>query len=181
MIKPAEDSPTDVESKGELFHTLDQMIMNEPWKLGFGSLIYKETQRKCTKKKWSGIEAQLRHMKKASFYPKLDKEKKDALHVYDTIKDTCRRDGHTYLFEDDVANNFAFRKDKVYEGYRVSNFYETLEFLVDHKVLHRDCKNGRLRYHLMVYWQAEQKIRNGLVNLLNRKPSKEARKYSSIY
>ena len=60
----------------------------------------------------------------------------------------------------------------------MSNFYETLEFLVGHKVLHRDSKNGRPRYHLMVYWQAEQKIKSGLLKLLKRKVPKNFPKYN---
>jgi hypothetical protein len=86
MIRPSEDSLSDVSSKIQLFKVLDGIILSEPWKLGFSTLIYKLVQQKCTGKKWSGIEAQLRHMRKATFYSELKKEQKDALHVYDTIK-----------------------------------------------------------------------------------------------
>ena len=70
----------------QLFKVLDEIIVSEPWKLGFSTLIYKLIQQKCSGKKWSGIEALLRHMKRATFYSELTKEQKDALHVYDTIK-----------------------------------------------------------------------------------------------
>ena len=86
MIRPSEDSPSVASSKKELYQVLDEIIISCPWKLGFGNMIYKAMQEKCTGKKWSGIEAQLRHMKKATFYTELAKDKKDALHVYDTIK-----------------------------------------------------------------------------------------------
>ena len=86
MIRPSEDSHSLAMSKTQLFKALDELILSEPWKLGFSTLIYKFIQQKCTGKKWSGIEAQLRHMTKATFYPELTKEAKDALHVYDTIK-----------------------------------------------------------------------------------------------
>ena len=88
------------------------------------------------------------------------------------MKDTCRREGHTYLTEEDVANNFAFRREKQYQGYRVTNFYETLEFLVENKVLHRDCKHSQLRYHLQRYWYAEEDIRYALFRLLTRSKRK---------
>ena len=97
-----------------------------------------------------------------------------ALHFFIfTLKDTCRREGHTYLTEEDVANNFAFRREKQYEGYRVTNFYETLEFLVENKVLHRDCKNSQLRYHLQRYWHAEEVIRRALFKLLTQSKRKQ--------
>ena len=86
MIHPSEDSSSDVSSKIQLFKVLDGIIVSEPWKLGFSTLIYKLIQQKCTGKKWSGIEAHLRYIKKATFYSELKKEQKDALHVYDTIK-----------------------------------------------------------------------------------------------
>ena len=86
MIRPSEDTSSVATSKCNLFAALDELILSEPWKLGFSTLIYKFIQQKCTGKKWSGIEAQLRHMKKATFYPELTKEQKDALHVYDTFK-----------------------------------------------------------------------------------------------
>ena len=77
-----------------------------------------------------------------------------------------------------MADNFAFRREKLYQGYTVANFFETLEFLVNHGVLHRDSKNGRLRYHLMVYWQAEQKIKSGLLKLLKRQIPKNFHKFN---
>ena len=86
MIRPSEDSASVASSKTQLFKVLDDIILSEPWKLGFSSLIYKIVQHRCTGKKWSGLEAHLRHIKKATFYHDLNKEQKDALHVYDTIK-----------------------------------------------------------------------------------------------
>ena len=86
MVRPSEDTPSVAMSKTELFIALDELILNEPWKLGFSTLIYRYVQQKCTGKKWSGIETHLRQMKKATFYSDLSKEQKDALHVYDTIK-----------------------------------------------------------------------------------------------
>ena len=77
-----------------------------------------------------------------------------------------------------MADNFAFRREKLYQGYTVANFFETLEFLVNHGVLHRDSKNGRLKYHLMVYWQAEQKIKFGLLKLLRRQLPKKFHKFT---
>ena len=46
------------------------------------------------------------------------------------------------------------------------NVYETLEFFDD--VLHRDCKLGILRYHIMRYWNAEENIRNRLRRLMTK-------------
>ena len=86
MIRPSEDTSSMAESKMQLFRALDEIIVSEPWKLGFSCLIYEGTKSKCQGKTWSGIEAQLRHLKKATFYPDLTKQQKDALHVYDTIK-----------------------------------------------------------------------------------------------
>ena len=86
MIHPSEDTPATAEAKAELFKAFDSLIVSEPWKLGFSNLVYGEVMRKCKRKKWSGIEANLNQMKKATFYHDLTKQQKDALHIYDTIK-----------------------------------------------------------------------------------------------
>ena len=75
---------------------------------------------------WSGLESSLSDLRRAPFYPGLDRETKDALHVYDVMKECCRRNGHTYLLLDDVQRFYAWASHARYKGHEVRGFYAAM-------------------------------------------------------
>ena len=77
--------------------------------------------------RWSGLESQLRDIRRAPFYPGLDRLTQDSLHVYDAMKEICRRDGHTFLLlEEDIKRFYSWNQDGRYLKHEIRAFYDTM-------------------------------------------------------
>lgn len=167
IIRHTGDDPGDRQSKSQLHSILNQMLQTNPWKVGFSEIIYQETKK--TKRRWSGLEASLKSMKSSEFYTdQLERIHQDALHIYDLIKELCRKDGHTFVTEDDISRNYKYY-DRIKYDHTIASLRDTLSFLVKEKVLHKDKNNLKERFHLMRYWRAEEKIVKSLKSLIRAK------------
>ncbi|NXX73994.1 HELB helicase, partial [Urocolius indicus] len=125
-----EDSSMDGEEvhfQDKLLTKLDEMLKNEPWKLGFRSITYRELNLSSCEATWAAFR-QCQHLLR-----KIPELQKNALILYDQLKKQCREMGHTYEDQDELARFVA--KDM-----SIEHVWQSLEFLKDQKVVIRDKK-----------------------------------------
>ena len=70
-------------------------------------------------------------MKYAPFYPDLDPEIKQALHIYEVIKFKCRSDGHTYVYESGLRSSYKslLKNCKAYHFFTLPIDDDRIQFL----------------------------------------------------
>ena len=167
MVFP-EDGEQEIRRKQKLLEALEDVAKEEPWKFGFGDMMYKET-------KYSGLEAPYFAVKNAWFYSSFSDLHKTALQTYDLFKQTCKSSGHTFLLQHDLPTHFHFHTRDI--NSRAKDGEETAvpssgmmnsatEFLIENEVLKREVKGAEERFHLMRYWKAEESICSSLESVL---------------
>ncbi|KFP30005.1 DNA helicase B, partial [Colius striatus] len=118
----------EVHFQDKLLTKLDEMLKNEPWKLGFRSKItYRELNLSYCEATWATF-CQCEHLLR-----KIPELQKNALILYDQLKKQCREMGHTYEDQDELARFVS--KDM-----SIEHVWQSLEFLKDQKVVIRDKK-----------------------------------------
>ncbi|NXU18263.1 HELB helicase, partial [Pardalotus punctatus] len=106
---------------------LDEILKDEPWKLGFSRIIYKELNLSYCEATWAAFR-QCEHLLR-----KIPDLQKNALILYDELKTRCRQMGHTYEDQDELA---CF----VSKQMSIEHVWQSLEFLKDQKVVIREKK-----------------------------------------
>ncbi|NWI87443.1 HELB helicase, partial [Pitta sordida] len=128
--KTEESNDTDgekVDFQDKMLRKLDEILKNEPWKLGFSRIIYKELNLSNCEATWAAF-CQCEHL--LWNIPHLQK---NALVLYDQLKKQCRERGHTYEDQDELARFVS----KVMSTEHV---WQSLEFLKDQNVVIREKK-----------------------------------------
>ncbi|XP_064877357.1 DNA helicase B isoform X2 [Oncorhynchus nerka] len=89
----AAQGATQIEEEEEedlsLLAKIEEMIKTDVWKLGFNYVMYKEL-------KVVHCEAQLRSFHECKLFQEIPLKQRNALRVYDSLKDHCHRTGSTY-------------------------------------------------------------------------------------
>ena len=125
--------------KVQLQDALEDLAENEPWKLGFEELTYKRTRRSCPCPV-SKLEAPFYLMSRASFCSKLTALQKDALTLYDAVKNWCKKNGHTYVTQTNM---------EYLVGDEIEDITSVVNFLLDHEILRKDLSWENVeRFHL---------------------------------
>ena len=125
--------------KDRLQDALEDLAENEPWKLGFEELTYKRSRRSCPRPV-SKLEAPLYLMSRASFFSKLTALQKDALTLYDAVKNCCKKNGHTYVTQTNM---------EYLVGDEIEDITSVVNFLLDHEILRKDLSWENVeRFHL---------------------------------
>ncbi|XP_069760086.1 DNA helicase B isoform X3 [Narcine bancroftii] len=135
-----------------ILQNLDQMIQTEMWKLGFNSILSKEVQL-------IGCEASLLAFEESDLLRTIPEIQKHALIIYDKLKRTCYRNGHTYV------------NIKELTGLRPSEFsveieWESLKFLKESKVI--VIKMNRV--YLECFYKYENEIASCIKELVDKPP-----------
>uniref|UniRef100_A0AAZ3SIM6 DNA helicase B winged helix domain-containing protein n=1 Tax=Oncorhynchus tshawytscha TaxID=74940 RepID=A0AAZ3SIM6_ONCTS len=91
---PAAQGATQIEEEEEeedlsLLAKIEEMIKTDVWKLGFNYVMYKEL-------KVVHCEAQLRSFHECKLFQEIPLKQRNALRVYDSLKNHCYRTGSTY-------------------------------------------------------------------------------------
>nr|XP_046195729.1 DNA helicase B-like [Oncorhynchus gorbuscha] len=89
---PAAQGATQIEEEEEdlsLLAKIEEMIKTDVWKLGFNYVMYKEL-------KVVHCEAQLRSFHECKLFQEIPLKQRNALRVYDSLKNHCHRTGSTY-------------------------------------------------------------------------------------
>ncbi|NXA45104.1 HELB helicase, partial [Nothocercus julius] len=106
---------------------LDDILNNEPWKLGFSKTTYRELNLSYCEATWAAFH-QCKHL--LSRIPELQK---NALILYDRLKKQCTEMGHTYEDQDELTH-FVSR------DMSIEHAWQSLEFLKDQHIVIREKK-----------------------------------------
>ncbi|NXA08317.1 HELB helicase, partial [Sapayoa aenigma] len=120
-------SGEEADFQDKMLRKLDEILENEPWKLGFSRIIYKELNLSYCEASWAAFQ-QCEHL-----LWKIPDLQKNALILYDQLKKQCRERGHTYEDQDELAH-FVSRIMST------EHVWQSLEFLKDQNVVIREKK-----------------------------------------
>ncbi|XP_048158675.1 DNA helicase B isoform X1 [Corvus hawaiiensis] len=111
----------------EMVTKLDEILKDEPWKLGFSRIMYKELNLSYCEATWAAF-CQCEHL-----LWKIPDLQKNALILYDQLKTRCRQMGHTYEDQDELAHFVS-------KHMSIEHVWQSLEFLKDQSVVIREKK-----------------------------------------
>ncbi|KAM3674476.1 DNA helicase B isoform 2-T2 [Ammospiza maritima maritima] len=117
----------DEEVADEMGTKLDEILKDEPWKLGFSRIMYKELNIPYCEATWAAF-CQCEHL-----LWKIPVLQKNALILYDQLKTRCRQMGHTYEDQDELARLLS-------KHMSIEHVWQSLEFLKDQNVVIREKK-----------------------------------------
>ncbi|XP_019639139.1 PREDICTED: DNA helicase B-like isoform X1 [Branchiostoma belcheri] len=137
-------------SKEERLKVLETVTAQEPWKLGFGPIMYWEHR-------FIGCEATLDAFKHCNLLERFPPTEKDAIYIYDFIKSKCRREGHTFVYEKTLHR-------RTFRDHNIVNRVKALKFLEDNRVTVQ--LEGKVS--LKRYYDYECNIKDGIEALLHR-------------
>ncbi|XP_066285725.1 DNA helicase B-like [Branchiostoma lanceolatum] len=137
-------------SKEERLKVLDTVTAQEPWKLGFGPIMYWEHR-------FIGCEATLDAFKHCNLLERFPPAEKDAIYIYDFIKSKCRREGHTFVYEKALHR-------RTFGDHNIVDRVKALQFLVDNKITVQ--LEGKVS--LKRYYDYENNIKGGIGELLEK-------------
>ncbi|NXQ70528.1 HELB helicase, partial [Quiscalus mexicanus] len=106
---------------------LDEILKDEPWKLGFSRIMYKELNIPYCEATWAAF-CQCEHL-----LWKIPVLQKNALILYDQLKTRCRQMGHTYEDQDELARLLS-------KHMSIEHVWQSLDFLKDQNVVIREKK-----------------------------------------
>ncbi|NXP56726.1 HELB helicase, partial [Heliornis fulica] len=116
-----------VQFQDKMITKLDEILKNEPWKLGFSRITYRELNLSYCEATWSDF-CQCEHLLRS--IPDLQK---NALILYNQLKKQCREMGHTYEDQDELAR-------LVSKDMPIEHAWQSLEFLKDQNIVIREKK-----------------------------------------
>ncbi|NXW60973.1 HELB helicase, partial [Eurystomus gularis] len=128
--QPEENNDTDDEEvrfQDKVLTKLDEILKNDPWKLGFSRIIYRELNLSYCEATWAAF-CQCEHL-----LWKMPDLQKNALILYDQLKKQCREMGHTYEDQDELARFVS--KDM-----SIEHVWQSLEFLKDQNIVIKEKK-----------------------------------------
>ncbi|XP_010157305.1 PREDICTED: DNA helicase B, partial [Eurypyga helias] len=106
---------------------LNEILKNDPWKLGFSRIIYRELNLSYCEATWAAF------CQCEQLLSKIPDLQKNALILYDHLKKQCKEMGHTYEDQDELA-------DFVSKDMSIDLAWKSLEFLKDQNVVIREKK-----------------------------------------
>ncbi|KFW83143.1 DNA helicase B, partial [Manacus vitellinus] len=117
-----------VDFQDRMLTKLEEILKNEPWKLGFSrKIIYKELNLSYCEATWAAF-CQCEHL-----LWKIPDLQKNALILYDQLKKQCREMGHTYEDQDELARFVS-------KNMSTEHVWQSLEFLKAQQVVIREKK-----------------------------------------
>ncbi|XP_072341293.1 DNA helicase B [Scyliorhinus torazame] len=131
---------------------LEQMIETEVWKLGFRLILSKELRL-------IGCEATLLAFEETDLLRTIPELQRHALVIYDQLKQTCWKKGHTYVKVDELTNLHP-------SEFSIESAWESLKFLKDHKIIVIEKNRG----YLPCFYNSEKDIALCIKELMD-KPS----------
>ncbi|NXQ43384.1 HELB helicase, partial [Catharus fuscescens] len=111
----------------EMATKLDEILKDEPWKLGFSRILYKELNLPHCEATWAAF-CQCEHL-----LWKIPDLQKNALILYDQLKTRCRQMGHTYEDQDELARFVSSHMS-------IEHVWQSLEFLKDQNIVIKEKK-----------------------------------------
>ncbi|KAG6933234.1 DNA helicase B [Chelydra serpentina] len=116
------DEKKKVSPEDEILPKLDEMLTKEPWKLGFSRITYRELNLSNCEATWAAF-YQCDHLR-----CKIPELQKNALIIYNKLKQRCREMGHTFE-EQDVLTSL------VSKDMPIEHAWQSLKFMKDEKIV----------------------------------------------
>ncbi|OXB75735.1 UNVERIFIED_CONTAM: hypothetical protein H355_012659, partial [Colinus virginianus] len=114
-----------VHFEDEILAKLDEILKNQPWKLGFSRITYRELKLSYCEATWDAFR-QCEHL-----LWKIPDLQKNALILYNKLKKHCREMGHTYEDQDELTRFVS-------EYMSIEDAWQSLEFLKDENIVIRE-------------------------------------------
>ncbi|NXD85698.1 HELB helicase, partial [Halcyon senegalensis] len=140
----------EVHVQDKMLTKLDEILKDEPWKLGFSRITYRELNFSC-EATWAAF-CQCEHL-----LWKIPDLQKNALILYDQLKKQCREMGHTYEDQDELAR-------LVSKDMSIEHVWQSLQFLKDQHIVIREKKLVFLPY----LYKSEKDIATRIGDLLSK-------------
>ncbi|TFK08031.1 glutamate receptor ionotropic, NMDA 2B-like [Platysternon megacephalum] len=122
VTKQNSKSDEKVSPEDEILPKLDEMLKKEPWKLGFSRITYRELNLSTCEATWAAF-CQCEHL-----LWKIPELQKNALIIYNKLKQRCREMGHTYE-EQDILTSL------VSKDMPIEHAWQSLKFMKDEKIM----------------------------------------------
>ncbi|NXR11916.1 HELB helicase, partial [Semnornis frantzii] len=113
--------------QGQMLPKLEEILKNDPWKLGFSRITYRELNLSYCEATWTAF------CQCDPLLWKIPDLQKNALILYDQLKKQCREMGHTYEDQDELSHFVS--KDM-----SIEHVWQSLEFLKDQNIVVREKK-----------------------------------------
>ncbi|NXF38245.1 HELB helicase, partial [Nyctibius bracteatus] len=117
----------EVNFQDKVLTKLDEILKNEPWKLGFSRITHRELNLSYCEATWAAF------CQCEDLHWKIPDLQKNALILYDQLKKQCGEMGHTYEDQDELARFVS--KDM-----SIEHVWQSLEFLKDQNIVIREKK-----------------------------------------
>ncbi|XP_055887519.1 DNA helicase B-like [Biomphalaria glabrata] len=138
----------------------DEMARLSPWEFAFKDII-------ARKLKIYGTEARLQAYIQGGYFSRIPEKEKDAMYIYEVLKEDARRNGNMYLEFNKLRNSFILRK----LGYTISGdqrWADALNYLETNNVIKREVFNYTINIFLRANWQAEVDTAEAINQVLYR-------------
>ncbi|NXT80577.1 HELB helicase, partial [Zapornia atra] len=139
-----------VQLQDKMLTRLDEILKNEPWKLGFSRITYRELHLSYCEATWAGF------CQCGDLLCKIPELQKNALILYNQLKKQCREMGHTYEDQDELAR-------LVSKDMPIEHAWQSLEFLKDQNIVIRE----KTRVFLPHLYRSEKDIAKYIGGLLS--------------
>ncbi|NXC47752.1 HELB helicase, partial [Penelope pileata] len=114
-----------VHFEDEMLTKLNEILKNEPWKLGFSRITYRELKLSYCEATWEAFR-QCEHLLR-----KIPDLQKNALILYNKLKKHCREMGHTYEDQDELTRFVS-------EDMSIEDAWQSLEFMKAENIVVRE-------------------------------------------
>ncbi|KAH9519461.1 hypothetical protein Btru_002725 [Bulinus truncatus] len=138
----------------------EEMARKRPWEFAFKDVIAK-------KLKIYGTEARLQAYIQSGYLPKIPQTEKDAMYIYEVLKEDARRNGNMYM-ELNQMKKSSILKRLNYSITDDTRWESALSYLKDNKVIEREVFNYKENIFLRPNWQAEVDTVQALNNILSQ-------------
>ncbi|XP_053108564.1 DNA helicase B isoform X2 [Hemicordylus capensis] len=132
---------------------LNKILKEEPWKLGFSTMVYRDLRTSFSEVSWSTF-SECSHL-----LEKIPDLQKNALKIYAAFKQRCSNKGHTYEEQDKLTR-------MVSEDMSVEHAWQSLQFMKDERIL---VSEGKL-FFLYNLYKAEKEIATTVHELIKKTP-----------
>ncbi|XP_062989987.1 DNA helicase B [Elgaria multicarinata webbii] len=132
---------------------LDTILKEEPWKLGFSTIMNRELFTKLGEASWKAL------CECKQLLQKIPDLQKNALIVYEKLKQSCRQMGHTYE-EREVLTRMVLKEMPV------EHAWESLKFMKDEKIV---VTEGECVF-LPKFYKSELEIATAVQKLRGKSP-----------
>ncbi|XP_072002762.1 DNA helicase B isoform X2 [Engystomops pustulosus] len=155
FLLDSNDQKSPGECQCNLLYDLERMLADDPWKLGFGLILYRELHLCGCEASWESF------LHCEDLLVRIPSLQINALIIYNELKKKCMELGDTYVELSDLNTSVTNAQDMP-----VEDAWEALEFLKTHEIVVMEQK----RIFLYRWYWYEMHIAEYIQNIVQREP-----------